>query len=368
LIAPDLAAGDKTREAVETSELDRVLIPLASARAPGRHATIGRRWFIGGVATAVVLASTRARGQQPGRIPRIAFVGSFAAAEGTGPDPIDPGVRAFVHELRDLGLIDGRNIIVERRSTEGRIDRLPGLMQEMVGLRVDVIVTIGGPAVWAAHRATDRIAIVGLVDEVLDMGLIDSLARPGHNLTGIGESDVALHGKRLQLLKEAAPSISRVAVISYTQGPNDRGDWRRQLDAAARELRLDVLWVAVDSPEEFEAAFATIIRSRASALYATATHVNDTNAALIADFALKHRLPSFGFPDKGMLLGYDSDERESLRRAAAFVKKILAGAKPGEIPFEQPTTFELVINLKTARVLGLTIPRSMRSRAHELIE
>lgn len=330
--------------------------------------TAGRRLFIGGVATAAIQAWTRAAGQHVRRIPRIAFVANFRVAEGVGPNPADPYVRAFVHALRDLGLVDGRNIIVERRSTGGRIDRLPVLMQDVVGLGVDVIVTVGGPAVWAAHRATDRIAIVGLVDEVLDLGIIDSLGRPGHNLTGIGESDVALHGKRLQLLKEAAPTISQVAVITYNQGPNDRGDWRRQLESAARALRLEVLWLGVDGPEAFEAAFATIVRTRADAIYATATHVNDANAKLIADFAIKHRLPSFGFPEEGMLLSYDSNEEESLRRAAVFVKKILEGAKPGELPFEQPTKFELVINLGTAKALGLAIPRSMRSRANRLIE
>jgi putative ABC transport system substrate-binding protein len=324
--------------------------------------------FISSVATGAILASIRAAGQKFKRIPRIAFVANFSVSEGMGPNPVDVYVRSFMHGLRDVGLVDGRNIVVERRSTEGRIDRLPALMQEMVGLGVEVIVAVGGPAVWAAHRATDRIAIVGLVDEVLDMGLIDSLARPGHNLTGIGESDVVLHGKRLQLLKEAAPSISRVAVICYHQGPNDRGDWRRQLDAAARAQGIEVSWHGVDAPEEFEAVFATIIRTRVDAIYATATHVNDANAKLIADFALKHRLPSFGFPDKGMLLSYDSDERETLRRAAVFVKKILEGAKPGDLPFEQPTKFELVINLKTAKELGLTIPLSMRSRANELIK
>jgi putative ABC transport system substrate-binding protein len=328
----------------------------------------GRRSFIGGIATAAVMVSIRAKGQQAVRIPRVAFVANFSVAEGLGPNPVDPYVRAFVHGLRDMGLVDGNNILVERRSTEGRIDRLPVLMQEMVALGVDVIVTVGGPAVWAAHRATDRIAIVGLVDEVMDTGLIDSLARPGRNLTGIGESDVTLHGKRLQLLQEAAPSISRVAVISYHQGPNDRGDWRRQLDAAARALRLEVLWLGVDAAEEFAAAFATIVRTRTSAIYVTATHVNDANSKLIAEFALKHRLPTYGFPDDGMLLGYDSDAKESLRRSAVFVKKILEGAKPGELPFEQPTRFELVINLKTAKALGLAIPRSMRSRASELIE
>jgi putative ABC transport system substrate-binding protein len=327
-----------------------------------------RRLFIGCVATVAVLASARVSGQQAKRIPRIVLVANFTVAEGIGPNPADPYVRTFVHGLRDLGLVDGHNIILERHSTEGRIDRLPVLMQEIVGRDIDVIVAVGGPAVWAAHRATDRIAIVGLVDEVLDLGIIDSLARPGHNLTGIGESDVTLHGKRLQLLKEAAPSISRVAVISYNQGPNDRGDWRRQLDAAAQAQKLEVLWIGVDAPEQFPEAFATIVRARANAVYATATHVNDAYAKLIADFALKHRLPSFGFPDKGMLMSYDSDEKESLQRAGVLVKKILEGAKPGDLPFEQPTKFELVINLRTAKALGLTIPRLMRSRAHELIE
>ena len=288
-------------------------------------------------------------------------------ANGIGPDPIDPFLRAFVHGLRDLGLVDGGNIVIERRSTEGRVERAQVIMRELVEQGVDVIVTVGGPAVLAAHRATDRIAIVGLVDDVLDMGLIDSLARPGHNLTGIGESDSMLHGKRLEMLKEAAPQTSRVAVICYRQGPNDRGDWRRQLDASARTMQLEVLWLDVDIPEQFEAAFATVLRERADALYVTATHVNDTHARRIAEFAVAHRLPSFGFADEGMLLGYWSDYNGVSRRAAAYVKKILEGARPGDLPFEQPTRFELAINLKTAQALGLVMPPTLLLRADVLI-
>ena len=330
--------------------------------------TTRRQILLGSLVIGATLASARAVGQQSRRLPRIALVASFSVAAAMGPDPKDPYVRAFVHGLRDLGLVDGRNIIVDRHSIEGRVDRAPALMQEIVQNGVDVIVTVGGPAVWAAHRATGQIAIVGLIDDVLDMGLVDSLARPGHNLTGVGESDPMLHTKRLQILKEAAPSISRVAIICYRQGPNDRGHWRRQLDAAARAMKLDVLWVNVDAPEELQAAFTTIVLARVDAIYVTATHVNSEHANVIAEFALKQRLPSFGFAEDGMLLGYWSDYMDVYRRAATLVKKILDGAKPGDLPFEQPTKFELMINLKTAKALGLSIPRSMRLRASEVIE
>lgn len=329
----------------------------------------GRRRFIGrGIALGAAVAAVRAAGQSTRRLPRVAFVTSFSEADGRGPDPVDENVRAFVHGLRDLGLVDGRDIVVERHSIQGRIDRVAAVMQELVKRGVDVIVTEGGPAVWAAHRATDRIAIVGVVDEVLDMGIIDSLARPGHNFTGIGEYDTSIHAKRLQILKEAAPAISRVAVICYHQGPNDRGRWRGDLEAGARGLALEVLWVGVDTPEEYPAAFAMIVRRRADAIYVTSTHVNDRNANLIAGFALKHRLPSCGFAEQGMLLSYWSESREVFGRVAVLVKKILDGAKPGDLPFEQPTKFELIVNLKTARALGVALPRSLLLRATEIIQ
>jgi putative ABC transport system substrate-binding protein len=329
-------------------------------------APVQRRRLLGAAAASLV-ASTVVRGQAR-RLPRVAFVSSSASPSAQRPDPAAADVRAFVRGLRDLGLVDGRDVVVERRSTAGRIDGLAALMDELVRSGVDVIVTVGGPATWAAHRATRRIPIVALVDEVLDTGLVDSLARPGHNVTGIGESDVAIHGKRLQLLKLAVPTTSRVAVITYTQGPNDRGEWRRQLDAAAAAQKLAIVWLAVDAPEQFDAAFAAIVRAGADAIYATATYVNDVHARRIADFALERRLPSIGFAKDGMLLSYESDETETLARAAAFVKKILDGAPPGELPFEQPTKFDLTVNLKTAKALGIAVPRAMRSSAQSLIE
>ncbi|MFO1314794.1 MAG: ABC transporter substrate-binding protein [Burkholderiales bacterium] len=327
-----------------------------------------RRFIVRAIALGVAVAAVRTEGQPTRRLPRVAFVTSFSEADGKGPDPVDESVRAFVHGLRDLGLVDGRDIVVERHSIQGRIQQVPAVMQDLVRRGVDVIVTEGGPAVWAAHRATDRIAIVGVVDEVLDMQIIDSLARPGHNFTGIGEYDTAIHAKRLQILKEAVPAISRVAVICYHQGPNDRGRWRADLESGARGMKLDVLWVGVDTPEEYAAGFATIVRRRADAIYVTSTHVNDRNAKLIAEFALKHRLPSFGFAEQGMLLSYWSESKEVFGRVAVLVKKILDGARPGDLPFEQPTKFALIVNQKTARALGVTLPRALLLRATEIIQ
>lgn len=327
-----------------------------------------RRFVLASVAAGALSCAPCAWSQSPGRVPRVALVTSFVAAEGVGPDPADACVRAFVHGLRDLGLVDGRTIAIERFTIEGRVDRVPAIMADLVRRRVDVIVTEGGPAVWAAHRATQRVPIIALVDEVLDLGIIDTLSRPGHNLTGIGEYDTTIHAKRVQVLREAVPGIARIAVICYHQGPNDRGQWRRDLEAAARGMNVAIVWIAVDAREEFEAAFATIVRERADALYATATHVNSENARLIADFALRRRLPSFGFAEEGMLLSYWSDCAETMQRAAALTSKVLGGANPGDLPFEQPKRFDLFINQKTARAIGVTIPKSMLLRAREVYE
>ena len=329
-----------------------------------------RRSFIVGVAAGAALASGRATGQQRKRLPRVALVfGAIPVAEMAGADPVHAYARAFVHGLRDLGLVEGRDIVIERRSAEGRgRERLDALMQEVVGLGVDVIVTTG-PGAEAAQRATDRIPIVGLVSNVLDAGLVDSLSRPGRNLTGIGENAPAIFGKELQLLKEAAPAISRVAVIGWRPRPGPLPRWHIELEAAARASQLELLWLNVDKPEEFDAAFATIVRERADALYAVGNHVNFAHDRRLADFALKQRLPSVGFPEAGMLLSYGpSDFVEDFRRAALYVKKILDGAKPADLPWQQPTKYSLTINLKTAKALGLTIPEPLLLRADEVIQ
>lgn len=311
-----------------------------------------------------------ARLQPTPRIPRVALVGSFAPADAAGVDPADLEVRAFLHGLRELGLVDGKNIVVERRSTAGQVDRLSAVMSDVVRQGVDAIVTTGGPAVYAATRATRRIAIVALVDDVLDMGVIDSLAKPGHNVTGFGENDVALHGKRLQMIKEIAPAIVRIVVLCYRPGEHDRvGGWRRALDAAGRSLKLQVSWLDVDSAGDLAKAFDQLARMKGAetAIYATTTYVNDQNATRIADFALQHGMPSFGFPERGMLLGYWADSVELSRRAAGYVKKILDGAKPGDLPFEQATKFDLVINARTAKALGLAVPRTLLLNAQQVI-
>lgn len=327
-----------------------------------------RRTFLRGFAICVGLAAVRARGQRIERIPRIALVfGAASLADMAGPDPIDSSVRAFVHSLRDLGLVDGRNIVIERRSAEGHgPERMAALMQEMVGLGVNVIVTTGN-GVSAAQRATDRIAIVGLVDTILDTGLVDSLARPGGNVTGIGVSSAEGYGKELQLLKEAAPAVSRVAVMANRPLPGPRESWRVEIDAAARRMRTHVLWLTVDTAGDIEAAFATIVRERADALDVLPNHINYAHRRRIADFALKQRLPSIGLAEDGMLLDYSAEQEEVMRRVAVQVKKILDGAKPSDLPFEQPTRFVLTINLKTAKALGLTIPQSLLLRADKVI-
>jgi putative ABC transport system substrate-binding protein len=329
-----------------------------------------RRSLICSVAACAALGPLRALGQQTNKLPRVALVfGAVPVAEMAGADPPNIRARAFVHGLRDLGLVEGRNIIIERRSAEARgPERLAALMQEVVGLGVAVIVTTGSPGSRAAQNATDRIPIVGVVDNALETGLVASLARPGRNFTGIGDNSAAMDGKRLQILKQAAPAISRVAAITYHPLPGPRPKWRIDMDAAARSMGLNVLWLGVNVPEDFEAAFATIVRERADALYVFSTHVNYAQQPRIADFALKHRLPSVGFPETGMLLSYEADFNDMMRRAAGYVKKILDGAKPADLPFEQPTKYALVINMKTARALGLTIPQSLLARADDLIE
>jgi putative ABC transport system substrate-binding protein len=327
-----------------------------------------RRRFIRSLAIIAALAAVCATGQQTKRLPRVALVfGSVPANEMTGADPIHPYARAFVHALRDLGLVDGRDIVLVLRSSEGYPDRLPGLMQEVVRQGVDVIVTTG-PGVRAAKRATDRIPIVGVLGNALDTGAITTFARPGGNVTGIGQDNPEVYGKQLQLLKEAAPAISRVAVITYSPPDGRRSRWRVEMDEAARSLQLELLWLSADKPEDLDAAFATIVRQRADALFADGNHVNYAQRQRIADFALKQRLPSFGFAEEGMLLSYWDDLADNMRRAAGYVKKILNGAKPGDLPFEQSEKYTLTVNLKTAKALGLAIPQSLVLRAEEKIQ
>jgi putative tryptophan/tyrosine transport system substrate-binding protein len=329
-----------------------------------------RRAFIGTAAVAALMLSSRANAQRAEKLPRVALVFNNIPAAELSDHRI---ARAFVDGLRDLGLVEGRNIVIERRSAEGRYERFPSLMQELLALHVDVIVAIGR-SVGAARRATDTIPIVAVGTDDLDAdGSAASLARPGRNVTGLsGEVDLGVaHGKRLQLLTEAAPKASRVAFLSQRSRPSDRF-WHPATEAAARALGLKLLWVGADTPEELEAAFAAIAKDRVDALVLDGTPVNYGHMRSISEFAAKLRLSAiYTFregPEAGGLMSYGSNLADLFRRAATFVDRILKGAKPGDLPIEQPTKFELVINLKTAKALGLTIPQTLLHRADEVIQ
>jgi len=267
------------------------------------------------------------------------------------------------------------SMVATSSSSAGQPRRPPELaavMEELVALNVDVIVT-GGPGVRAAQRATNRIPIIALVDDALDSGLIASLARPGGNVTGFGGNYPGLFGKDLQIFKEAVPTISRVAVIATKAlRDSDRYAARRELDAAGNSMKLDMRWVAVDAPAEFASAFATMVREQADAVYVTNAALNFAHLRGIADLAMKHRLPSFcealEFAEVGGLISYGYGIADDYRHAAAYVKKILDGSKPAELPWGQPTKLELVINLKTAEALGIAIPQSLLLRANAVIQ
>jgi len=278
-------------------------------------------------------------------------------------------MRAFAHGLRDLGFVEGRNIVIERRSAEGRPERLPGIMRELVALPVDVIFTIG-PAAIAAHQATETIPIVVIYGgDVVQERLASSLGRPDRNITGLTDVSDTIHGKRLQLLGEAAPKISRVGVIAYHP---PRAAWRVATESAARALKLNVVWIGVNAPQEYSTAFATIVREGANAIYPTDTTINYVHRRTIIDFAAKQRLPAVyierAFVDDGGLMSYGPDFIDMYRRAATFVKKILDGSKPSDLPIEQPKKFELLINARTAARLGLPISQNLRLRADEVIQ
>jgi putative tryptophan/tyrosine transport system substrate-binding protein len=279
---------------------------------------------------------------------------------------------AFRQGLRDLGYVEGRNATIEARWSQGVTDRLPALAVELVGLRVDVIAASGTQAVRAAMQATRSTPIVMSVSSYPDrIGLVDSLARPGGNVTGLSNVAPELQGKRLQLLKEIAPSVSRVAVLFNHSSPVEPLGFRELL-AAAPVAGLTVQAVDVRTPDDFPAAFAAVTAARAQALMAFGNPVNFQRRDLIADFAARERLPGIFeerlFVEAGGLMSYAPSFGDLFRRAATYVDRILKGARPADLPVEEPTTFELVINLRTAKTLGLTIPQSVLIRADQLIQ
>ena len=321
-----------------------------------------RREFIALVGSA--LAWSQAHAQQRPNIPAIGYLGLVA----TGPS-----LEAFLQGLREHGYAEGQNIVIHYRWANGRIEAFPSLATELVALKVDLIVAAATPAARAALQATNTIPIVSpnMGDPVAD-GLVTSLARPGGNLTGSTFLGPELVPKRLELLKEALPKASHVAILWHPNAFPER-TMREMLagtEAAARAQGLQSQFLEVRGADEFERAFSAITRADALLVFPSVMLFNER--VRISDLAAKHRLPTISaareFAELGGLISSGASIGESMRRAATYVDKILKGAKPSELPVEQPTKFELIINLKTAKMLGLSIPPVLLARADEVIE
>jgi len=298
---------------------------------------------------------------------RIGYLGNFAPNAGSLRN-----TEAFRQGLRELGWVEGRNMLIEWRYSEGRAERLSDLAAELVRLKVDLIVASAALATLAAKQATTTIPIVTIaVSDPVGLGLVASLARPGGNITGTASLFPELAAKRVELLKETLPGVSRVAVLWNVANPGNAIIWK-EMQIFARRLGVTLQSREVRGPEDFEGAFAAMTRQRPHALMALEDPLIFQHQTSIVDFAAKSRLPAmYPFRESvaaGGLMAYSASLPEMFRRSANFVDKILKGAKPADLPVEQPTKFELVINLQTATALGLTIPQSMLGRADQVIE
>jgi putative ABC transport system substrate-binding protein len=327
-----------------------------------------RLTFIGTLAGGLLTAPLAAGAQQAANIARIGYLAGNLAS--------NPHQReAFLEGLRDLGYVEGRNVVIEYRDAEGKFERLPALAAELVALKVDVILVPGTPHALAAKHATRALPIVlaGVPDPVTS-GLVTNLARPGGNITGLSNLAPDLVGKRLEQLRQAVPGVSRVAVLwsPGAHGERTEKDMLKEAEVAAPALGMRLQFVEARSSENFDRAFSNMTRARAGALTVLPSSMFSNERSRLVDLAAKNRLPAV-YPwreavDAGGLMSYGADQADLYRRAATYVDKILKGAKPGDLPIEQPTKFELVINLKTAKALGLTIPPSLLQRADQVIE
>jgi len=325
-----------------------------------------RREFITLLGGAAVAWPLVAHAQQAVKIPRIGLLSPFS--------PANTAIwhKAFLRGLRDLGWVDGKNIAIEYRYAEGRNDHLPGLIADLARLKVDIIVTTVTSDTLAAKNAANAIPIVMVAaGDPVATGIVASLARPGGNITGLSQMATDLTGKRLELLKEIAPNISSMAVLLNPDNPISRLSGN-EIDLPARKMKVEVHLLEVRSIGDLNKAFQQAAKARMDALAIMPDPVFVTNLKRIADFAIQNRLPSMfhlrEFADVGGLMSYGVDRTDLFRRAAIFVDKLLKGASPANLPIEQPTKFELAINLKTANALGLTVPPSLLAIADEVIE
>lgn len=324
-----------------------------------------RRVFITGTAVAL-FAVQLAVAQQAGKVYRIGFLAA-------GPIPPDGALPAsFRDALQQLGYGEGKNVTYVGRWAEVKRERLPTLAAELVALKVDLIVTLGSPAAAAAKGATSSIPIVmALAGDPVGVGLIDSLARPGANITGFSDNATALSAKRLEILKEAVPTASRIAVLWNAQDQAMTLRYR-EIDRAAHVLGVSVQPLGVREPDDFDRAFAAMDHDRPDALFMVTDALTTLNRKRVLDYAEAHRIPAMyefaGLVREGGLISYGPSIDDMYQRAAGYVDKILKGTKPGDLPVEQPTRYYFVVNVKTAKSLGLTIPPSVLLRADEVIE
>ncbi len=333
-----------------------------------------RRTFLATFAGGFLAVPLAAEGQQAAKVHRVGFILTTSpVSEMAGPDPIHPLAKAFVHSLRDLGYVEGQSLILERRSAEGRFERFGEIVAELVRLRADVIVTVNDAMTRAAKIVTTTVPIVmaSSIDPVGE-GFVQSLARPGGNITGLTLTvGPEVGGKRLELLREMLPRVSRVAYLASKEDKEWESPYGKSVRTAAQALAVTLV-LAEFSPHQYTDAFARISRARAEALFVSRSAAAYADRALIVDFATRTRLPSTFFfrepVELGGLMSYGVNVADVWRRAAIHVDKILKGAKPADLPVEQPTKFELVINLKTAKALGLMIPPSLLVRADLVIE
>ena len=324
-----------------------------------------RRTFLASAAGSVLAAPLAAETQQTGKVARIGVLSSFGGG-------LDRSGQPFLQRLRELGWVRGQNLTLEFRYAEGNLSRLPDLATELVQLKMDAILAVGTPASLAAQRATRATPIVAIASDPAGTGLVASVARPGGNVTALAtDTGLEVVTKRLELLKDAVPKASRVGVLwNPTNPPEAR--LREPLTKAARALGLSLGFVGVTHPGDFIDALTGVTHDRADALLITENSLNTEYRTLIVDYATKHKLPTV-FGDRvsvqsGGLMSYGADFSELLKRAAVYLDKILKDTRPADLPVEQPTKFELVVNLKTAKALGLTIPPSLLLRVDEVIQ
>jgi len=326
---------------------------------------LDRRAFLVVLGSGVLAAPLAARAQQSARVTRIGWLSAGSATT------FASRLAAFRRGLRDLGHADD-SILIDERWADGREERLPALAAELVRLRPAVIVSVGTPATLAAKQATDAIPIVMIaVGDPVGSGLVASLARPGGNITGVSNLAAELSGKLLDLLRDAVPGLTRVGILQIPANPVHAVYWA-EIQVAAERLGIRVVAFDVRRPEDFETAFAAMVRQQLAAALVLPDPLNLIHRVRIAELALGHRLPTMfairDYAEAGGLMSYGPSSADLYRRAPTYVDKILRGARPADLPVEQPTKFDLVVNLKTARTLGLTIPPLLLARANEVIE